>query len=78
MSVLAEVAASDVVGMEVRAGSRLSVGLLPDFHLTMNNVHIGQSGGSIAAWRGRAKLRSKAYLPRGMVICVNPARRPCW
>ena len=41
MSVLADVAASDIVGMEVRARSRLSVGLLPDFHLTMHSVPIG-------------------------------------
>ncbi|HEX2719779.1 MAG TPA: AsmA family protein, partial [Candidatus Deferrimicrobium sp.] len=35
-----EAAASDALGMEVRIGGRLGIGLFPGFHVTLEDVHI--------------------------------------
>ena len=37
---LLEAAASDALGMEVRIGGRLGIGLFPGFHITLEDVRI--------------------------------------
>jgi len=44
-----ETAASDALGMEVRIGGRLGIGLFPGFHLTLENVRIRNRGADVAS-----------------------------
>lgn len=44
-----EAAASDALGMEVRIGGRLGIGLFPGFHVTLEDVHIRNRGADVAS-----------------------------
>lgn len=57
-----EAAASEALGMEVRIGGRLRLGLLPGLQLTMEEVRILDGRAAVVASAGRVKLRV-ALLP---------------
>src|SRR5512146_2128991 len=44
-----EAAASDALGMEVRIGGRLGLGLFPGFHVSLDNVSIRNRGADVAS-----------------------------
>ncbi len=44
-----ETAASDALGMEVRIGGRLGIGLFPGFHVTLEDVRIRNRGADVAS-----------------------------
>jgi hypothetical protein len=44
-----EAAASDALGMEVRIGGRLGIGLFPGFHVTLEDVRIRNRGADVAS-----------------------------
>ena len=44
-----EAAASDALGMEVRIGGRLGIGLFPGFHVTLGDVRIRNRGLDVAS-----------------------------
>jgi uncharacterized protein involved in outer membrane biogenesis len=44
-----EAAASDALGMEVRFGGRLGIGLFPGFHITLEDVRIRNRGADVAS-----------------------------
>ena len=44
-----EAAASDALGMEVRIGGRLRIGLFPGFHVTLEDVRIRNRGADVAS-----------------------------
>lgn len=44
-----EAAASDALGMEVRIGGRLGIGLFPGFHATLEDVRIRNRGADVAS-----------------------------
>jgi len=44
-----EAAASDALGMEVRIGGRLGIGLFPGFHITVEDVRIRNRGADVAS-----------------------------
>ena len=44
-----EAAASDALGMEVRIGGRLGIGIFPGFHVTLDNVSIRNRGADVAS-----------------------------
>jgi len=44
-----EAAASDALGMEVRIGGRLGIGLFPSFHVTLEDVRIRNRGADVAS-----------------------------
>src|SRR3989344_4433855 len=44
-----EVAASRVLGMEVRVGGRLGIGFFPGLHVTLQDVHIRIRGTDLAS-----------------------------
>lgn len=44
-----EAAASDALGMEVRIGGRLGIGLLPGFHIAVEDVRIRNRGADVAS-----------------------------
>ncbi len=44
-----EAAASDALGMEVRIGGRLGIGLFPGFHVTLEDVSIRNRGADVAS-----------------------------
>jgi hypothetical protein len=44
-----EAAASDALGMEVRIGGRLGIGLFPGFHITLEDVRIRNRGADVAS-----------------------------
>ena len=44
-----EEAASDALGMEVRIGGRLGIGLFPGFHVTLEDVRIRNRGADVAS-----------------------------
>ncbi|OGR21248.1 MAG: hypothetical protein A3K53_00175, partial [Deltaproteobacteria bacterium RIFOXYB2_FULL_66_7] len=44
-----EEAASDAMGMEVRIGGRLGIGLFPGFHVTLEDVRIRNRGADVAS-----------------------------
>ena len=44
-----EAAASDALGMEVRIGGRLGIGLFPGVHVTLNDVRIRNRGADVAS-----------------------------
>jgi uncharacterized protein involved in outer membrane biogenesis len=46
---LLEAAASDALGMEVRIGGRLGIGLFPGFHVTLEDVSIRNRGADVAS-----------------------------
>jgi uncharacterized protein involved in outer membrane biogenesis len=46
-----ETAASDALGMEVRIGGRLGIGLFPVFHATLEDVRIRNRGSDVASAR---------------------------
>jgi uncharacterized protein involved in outer membrane biogenesis len=46
---LLEAAASDALGMEVRIGGKLGIGLFPDFHITVEDVRIRNRGADVAS-----------------------------
>ena len=46
---LLEAAASDALGMEVRIGGRLGIGLFPGFHVRMEDVRIRNRGADVAS-----------------------------
>ncbi|HJX14864.1 MAG TPA: AsmA family protein, partial [Candidatus Deferrimicrobiaceae bacterium] len=44
-----EAAASDALGMEVRIGGRMGIGLFPGFHVTLEDVRIRNRGADVAS-----------------------------
>jgi uncharacterized protein involved in outer membrane biogenesis len=44
-----EAAASDALGMEVRIGGRMKIGLFPGFHVTLEDVRIRNRGAEVAS-----------------------------
>jgi uncharacterized protein involved in outer membrane biogenesis len=44
-----EAAASDALGMEVRIGGRLGIGIFPGFHVTLKDVRIRNRGADVAS-----------------------------
>ena len=46
---LLEATASDALGMEVRIGGRLGIGLFPGFHVTLEDVRIRNRGADVAS-----------------------------
>jgi uncharacterized protein involved in outer membrane biogenesis len=44
-----EAAASDALGMEVRIGGRMKIGLFPGFHVTLEDVRIRNRGADVAS-----------------------------
>src|SRR3990170_1171931 len=44
-----EAAASDALGMEVRIGGRMRIGLFPGFHVTLEDVRIRNRGADVAS-----------------------------
>jgi uncharacterized protein involved in outer membrane biogenesis len=44
-----EATASDALGMEVRIGGRLGIGLIPGFHVTLEDVRIRSRGADVAS-----------------------------
>ncbi len=46
-----ETAASDALGMEVRIGGRLGIGLFPGFHVSLEDVRIRNRGADVASAR---------------------------
>jgi uncharacterized protein involved in outer membrane biogenesis len=44
-----EAAASDALGMEVRIGGRLGIGMFPGFHITVEDVRIRNRGADVAS-----------------------------
>lgn len=51
-----EAAASDALGMDVRVGGRMGIGLFPGFHLTVENGHILSKQGVAVASAKKASL----------------------
>src|SRR3989337_1838400 len=47
-----EAAASDALGMEVRIGGRMGIGLFPGFHVTLEDVRIRNRGADVASAKG--------------------------